>query len=118
MSDVYIVEACRSAIGKRGKGLAGLKPAILGLVQKAALNRAKLHLKILIKLSADAFLKWESKLLTLQESRGFSRIAARGPLHYRRCPMRIESTGDLYGSDDGCFRHRGYCDELWRRDDV
>jgi len=42
MSDVYIVEACRSAIGKRGKGLAGLKPAdLLGLVQKAALNRAK-----------------------------------------------------------------------------
>ena len=43
MSDVYIVEACRSAIGKRGKGLAGLKPAdLLGLVQKAALNRAKI----------------------------------------------------------------------------
>ena len=42
MSDVYIVEACRSAIGKRGKGLAGLKPAdLLGLVQKAALDRAK-----------------------------------------------------------------------------
>ena len=42
MSDVYVVEACRSAIGKRGKGLAGLKPAdLLGLVQKAALNRAK-----------------------------------------------------------------------------
>jgi acetyl-CoA C-acetyltransferase len=43
MSDVYIVEACRSAIGKRGKGLAGLKPAdLLGLVQKAALNRANI----------------------------------------------------------------------------
>ena len=43
MSDVYIVEACRSAIGKRGKGLAGLKPAdLLGLVQKAAINRANI----------------------------------------------------------------------------
>ena len=43
MSGVYIVEACRSAIGKRGKGLAGLKPAdLLGLVQKAALNRANI----------------------------------------------------------------------------
>ena len=43
MSEVYIVEACRSAIGKRGKGLAGLKPAdLLGLVQKAALNRANI----------------------------------------------------------------------------
>ena len=40
MSDVYIVEACRSAIGKRGKGLAGLKPAdLLGAVQQAALER-------------------------------------------------------------------------------
>jgi len=41
MGDVYIVEACRSAIGKRGKGLAGLKPAdLLGAVQKAALERS------------------------------------------------------------------------------
>ena len=33
MGEVYIVEACRSAIGKRGKGLAGLKPAdLLGKV--------------------------------------------------------------------------------------
>ncbi len=40
MGDVYIVEACRSPIGKRGKGLAGLKPAdLLGAVQKAALER-------------------------------------------------------------------------------
>jgi len=41
MGDVYIVEACRSPIGKRGKGLAGLKPAdLLGAVQKAALERS------------------------------------------------------------------------------
>ena len=41
MTDVYIVEACRSPIGKRGKGLAGLKPAdLLGGVQKAALERS------------------------------------------------------------------------------
>ncbi len=41
MGDVYIVEACRSAIGKRGKGLAGLKPAdLLGAVQKGALDRS------------------------------------------------------------------------------
>ncbi|MGK0472635.1 MAG: acetyl-CoA C-acetyltransferase [Candidatus Azotimanducaceae bacterium] len=41
MGDVYIVEACRSAIGKRGKGLAGLKPAdLLGAVQKAAIERS------------------------------------------------------------------------------
>lgn len=41
MRDVYIVEACRSPIGKRGRGLAGLKPAdLLGAVQKAALERS------------------------------------------------------------------------------
>jgi acetyl-CoA C-acetyltransferase len=41
MGDVYIVEACRSAIGKRGKGLAGLIPAdLLGAVQKGALDRS------------------------------------------------------------------------------
>ncbi len=41
MGEVYIVEACRSPIGKRGKGLAGLKPAdLLGKVQKAALDRS------------------------------------------------------------------------------
>jgi acetyl-CoA C-acetyltransferase len=41
MGNVYIVEACRSPIGKRGKGLAGLKPAdLLGAVQKAALERS------------------------------------------------------------------------------
>ena len=41
MIDVYIVEACRSAIGKRGKGLAGMKPAdLLGVIQKAALDRS------------------------------------------------------------------------------
>lgn len=41
MGDVFIVEACRSPIGKRGKGLAGLKPAdLLGAVQKAALDRS------------------------------------------------------------------------------
>ena len=44
MGEVYIVEACRSAIGKRGKGLAGLKPAdLLGKVQKAALDRAGIN---------------------------------------------------------------------------
>ena len=41
MNDIYIVEAARSAIGKRGKGLAGLMPSdLLGKVQKAALDRA------------------------------------------------------------------------------
>ena len=43
MRDVFIVEAARSPIGKRGKGLAGLMPAdLLGAVQAAALKRAKL----------------------------------------------------------------------------
>jgi len=43
MRDVFIVEAARSPIGKRGKGLAGLMPAdLLGAVQAAALTRAKL----------------------------------------------------------------------------
>ena len=41
MENVYIVEAVRSPIGKRGKGLAGLMPAdLLGVVQKAALERS------------------------------------------------------------------------------
>ena len=41
MENVYIVEAARSPIGKRGKGLAGLMPAdLLGKVQKAALDRS------------------------------------------------------------------------------
>lgn len=41
MENVYIVEAVRSPIGKRGKGLAGLMPAdLLGKVQKAALERS------------------------------------------------------------------------------
>jgi len=41
MGDVYIVEACRSPIGKRGKGLAGMKPAdLLGAIQQAALDRS------------------------------------------------------------------------------
>jgi acetyl-CoA C-acetyltransferase len=41
MENVYIVAAVRSPIGKRGKGLAGLKPAdLLGAVQKAALERS------------------------------------------------------------------------------
>jgi acetyl-CoA C-acetyltransferase len=43
MQDVYIIEAVRSPIGKRGKGLAGLIPAdLLGAVQQAALTRAGL----------------------------------------------------------------------------
>jgi acetyl-CoA C-acetyltransferase len=42
MRDVYIVGATRSAIGKRGKGLAGLLPAdLLGAVQAAALERSR-----------------------------------------------------------------------------
>jgi acetyl-CoA C-acetyltransferase len=41
MQDVYIVEAARSAIGKRGKRLAGLMPAdLLGAVQQGALERS------------------------------------------------------------------------------
>ncbi|MEZ5561242.1 MAG: steroid 3-ketoacyl-CoA thiolase [Pseudomonadales bacterium] len=41
MENVYIIEAVRSPIGKRGKGLAGLKPAdLLGKVQVAALERS------------------------------------------------------------------------------
>src|SRR5262245_3040102 len=43
MQDVYIIEAVRSPIGKRGKGLAGLMPAdLLGAVQLAALQRSGL----------------------------------------------------------------------------
>ena len=43
MEDVFIVEAVRSPIGKRGKGLAGLMPAdLLGAVQKAALERSRI----------------------------------------------------------------------------
>ncbi len=42
MQDVYIIEAVRSPIGKRGKGLAGLMPAdLLGAVQLAALKRSR-----------------------------------------------------------------------------
>jgi len=41
MENVYIVEAARSPIGKRGKGLAGLMPAdLLGKIQQAALERS------------------------------------------------------------------------------
>lgn len=41
MENVYIIEAVRSPIGKRGKGLAGLMPAdLLGQVQSAALERS------------------------------------------------------------------------------
>lgn len=41
MENVYIIEAVRSPIGKRGKGLAGLMPAdLLGQVQTAALQRS------------------------------------------------------------------------------
>jgi acetyl-CoA C-acetyltransferase len=43
MEDVYIVEAVRSPIGRRGKGLAGLMPAdLLGAVQAAALERSSI----------------------------------------------------------------------------
>ena len=43
MEDVYIVAAGRSAIGKRGKGLAGMKPAeLLAGVQKGVLERSGL----------------------------------------------------------------------------
>lgn len=41
MRDVFIVEAARSVLGRRGKGLAGLHPTdLLGRVQKAALDRS------------------------------------------------------------------------------
>jgi len=41
MENVYIIEAARSPIGKRGKGLAGLMPAdLLGKVQSAAIERS------------------------------------------------------------------------------
>ncbi len=41
MRPVYIVEAVRSAVGRRGKDLASVHPAeVLGIVQQAALDRA------------------------------------------------------------------------------
>src|SRR5215831_16856579 len=41
MQDVFILEAVRSPIGRRGGGLAGLHPAeLLGLVQKETIRRA------------------------------------------------------------------------------
>jgi len=43
MQEVVIIEAVRSAIGKRKGGLAGMHPAdLLGSVQKAAVERAKI----------------------------------------------------------------------------
>jgi acetyl-CoA C-acetyltransferase len=44
MREVYIVEAVRSPLGRRGGGLAGLHAAdLLGAVQKAAVERAKIE---------------------------------------------------------------------------
>ena len=41
MRNVFIVEAARSVLGRRGKGLSGLHPAeLLGRVQRAALERS------------------------------------------------------------------------------
>ena len=41
MSDVVIVEAVRTPVGRRNGGLSGVHPAeLLGLVQRAALERA------------------------------------------------------------------------------
>ena len=46
MQEVFIVEAVRSPIGRRKGGLAGLHPAdLLGAVQKAAVDRAKVDPK-------------------------------------------------------------------------
>jgi acetyl-CoA C-acetyltransferase len=43
MQEVFIVEAVRSPIGRRKGGLSGLHPAdLLGVVQKAAVDRAKI----------------------------------------------------------------------------
>jgi acetyl-CoA C-acetyltransferase len=43
MQEVYIIEAARSAIGKRKGGFAGLHPAdLLGAVQRACVERAKI----------------------------------------------------------------------------
>ncbi|HUI27341.1 MAG TPA: acetyl-CoA C-acyltransferase, partial [Candidatus Kryptonia bacterium] len=46
MQEVYIIEAVRSAIGKRKGGFAGVHPAdLLGAVQRAAVERAKIDPK-------------------------------------------------------------------------
>ncbi|HVN86097.1 MAG TPA: steroid 3-ketoacyl-CoA thiolase [Candidatus Binatia bacterium] len=46
MQEVYIIEAVRSAIGKRKGGFAGMHPAdLLGAVQRAAVERAKINPK-------------------------------------------------------------------------
>lgn len=43
MQEVYVIEAVRSAIGKRKGGFAGMHPAdLLGAVQRAAVERAKI----------------------------------------------------------------------------
>lgn len=66
MGEVYIVEACRSAIGKRGKGLAGLKPAdLLGKVQKAALDRSGINPAEIDQVVGAVSHKWASSLSTL-----------------------------------------------------
>ena len=64
MVDVYIVEACRSAIGKRGKGLAGMKPAdLLGVIQKAALDRSGIAPESIDQVVGGCVSQVESKLL-------------------------------------------------------
>ena len=66
MSDVYIVEACRSPNGKRGKGLAGMKPAdLLGLFSTQHSNVVVSRLKILAKLLVVVSRRLESRHLTL-----------------------------------------------------
>jgi acetyl-CoA C-acetyltransferase len=41
MRDVYVIEACRTPIGRRGGALAGMHPAdLLGHIQQAALDRS------------------------------------------------------------------------------
>ena len=111
MGEVYIVEACRSAIGKRGKGLAGLKPAdLLGKVQKAALDRAGINPAEIDQVVGGCVSQ------VGEQSFNIARIAWLS----QGLPLEVASTtvdsqcGDVHGGRDDWRRHRRRGDELRR----
>ena len=119
MGDVYIVEAARSPLGRRGGSLSTLHPAdLLGGVMKGALDRAGLDAASVDQVIGGCVSQVGGAVVQRRSHRVALRgTATRSRLDHRRQPVRLEPAGEHPRCGARGLRPRRRRDVVRRRDD-
>ena len=106
MTDVVIIEAVRSPIGRRGGGLSTMHPAdLLGAVQTELVERSGIDPAVVEQVVGGCVSQVGEQSFNITRTAwlaaGLPRDRGR---HHRRQPVRVEPAGDQPGRQPGRLR--------------